>query len=176
MELDKNLLLRVIDGLEYTLDKDDREMPPEVKAKWVLFIYEYFYETPFLSVTRENVRAFAKGWRGQSVTGDSVEVLRKLTKTVDERLAEKAQILSPEKRMELIFNLYDEEFVKVHAEICRAVDSFAKRYMKPFTDDQKKQIVDLFYEDMEEKEKNGMVIPFGDIEKIVHAQIIKVSD
>lgn len=55
IEIDTNLLEILIDGLEWKLEKDEREMSPETKARWVKFLYEQFWGKEAVSITREKV-------------------------------------------------------------------------------------------------------------------------
>lgn len=59
-------------------------------------------------------------------------------------------------------------------EVTDAIDSFKKRYLKPWTKEKRKELVELFYEDFIEKENAG--IQRGDIKEKIHRQIILVSD
>ncbi len=59
-------------------------------------------------------------------------------------------------------------------EVVDAIDSFKKRYRKMWTQEKRKQLIELFYEDFIEKEQAG--IERGNVEEKIHYQIIKVSD
>lgn len=59
-------------------------------------------------------------------------------------------------------------------EVVDAIDSFRKRYLKTWTKEKRKELLELFYEDFLEKEDAG--IERGDVEVKIHRQIIKVSD
>lgn len=59
-------------------------------------------------------------------------------------------------------------------EVTDAIDSFKKKYLKPWTKEKRRELVELFYEDFIEKENAG--IQRGNVEEKIHRQIIKVSD
>jgi len=55
IEIDTDLLEKLIDGLEWKLEKDEREMLPETKARWVKFLYKQFWGKEAVDITREKI-------------------------------------------------------------------------------------------------------------------------
>lgn len=81
-------------------------------------------------------------------------------------LAGQGPMLIPEREIVIDYDLL--------LEVADAIDSFKKRYLKPWTKEKRKELVELFYEDFIEKENAG--IQRGNVEEKIHRQIIKVSD